>query len=48
LKAPIIKRAAIFLLAGSRFGRPRKRIDWALMMAVAGVAIALWLLLAGR
>ncbi len=37
-----------FLLLESRFGPRRKRIDWPLVLLWAGIAIALWILLAVR
>ena len=43
-----MKRMTAFFLLQSRAGALRKRVDWSLVIAWAGVAIALWILLAVR
>jgi hypothetical protein len=42
-----MKKMVAFFLVESLFGS-RKRVDWPLVLAWAGIAIALWLLLAVR
>ncbi len=37
-----------FLLLESRFGSRRKRVDWSFVLLWAGIAVALWILLAVR
>jgi hypothetical protein len=43
-----MKKMIAFFLVQSRFGSSRKRVDWSLVIAWAGIAIALWILLAVR
>jgi hypothetical protein len=43
-----MKKMIAFLLVQSRLGPSRKRVDWSLVIAWAGIAIALWILLAVR
>jgi hypothetical protein len=39
-----MKKMIAFLLVQSRVGASRKRVDWTLVIAWAGIAIALWIL----
>jgi hypothetical protein len=43
-----MKKMLAFFLVQSRFGASRKRVDWSLVIAWAGIAIALGVLLAVR
>jgi hypothetical protein len=47
MRAPMRKMIA-FLLLGSRFGGRRKHVDWPLVLAWTGIAVALWIVLAVR
>ena len=40
-----MKKMLAFFLVESRLNARRRRIDWALVLCWAGVAIALWILL---
>ena len=46
MRAPI--KGAIAFFMREQAGRRRKRFDWALLLGWAGIAIALWILLAIR
>jgi hypothetical protein len=41
-----MKRTALLFLIESLFGSPPKRVDLSLVLALAGVALTFWLLLA--
>jgi hypothetical protein len=43
-----MKKMVAFFLLQSRPGASRNRVDWSLVIAWAGIAIALWILLAVR
>jgi hypothetical protein len=43
-----MKKMIAFFLVQSRFGSSRKRVDGTLIIAWAGIVIALWILLAVR
>jgi hypothetical protein len=47
MRGPLRKMISFFLVE-SRLGPRRKQIDWTLVLFWAGIAIALWILLAVR